>query len=56
MKRNATPTVKKGFHIACEDIKPTKRYVVYAGTDQFSLGNGIIAISLSNLMEEVMRQ
>ena len=56
IKRNATPTVKKGFHIACEDIKPTKRYVVYAGTDQFSLGNGIIAISLSNLMEEVMRQ
>jgi hypothetical protein len=28
--------------------------VVYAGTDRFSLGNGVTAISLSDLMREVM--
>lgn len=54
IKRSSSPTVKKGFHIACEDINPERRYVVYAGTDQFSLGNGVTAISLSDLMREVM--
>jgi predicted AAA+ superfamily ATPase len=54
IKRNATPTVKKGFHIACDDINPKRRYVVYAGTDQFSLGNGVMAISLADLMNEVI--
>ena len=55
IKRSSTPTVKKGFHIGCEDIDPTRRYVVYAGTDQFSLGNGVIAISLLDLMHEVIK-
>lgn len=54
IKRSSSPTVSKGFHIACEDINPERRYVVYSGTDQFSLGNGINAISLSDLMHEVM--
>lgn len=55
IKRSSSPTVSKGFHIACDDIKPERRYVVYSGTDQFSLGNDIIAISLADLMHEVMK-
>jgi predicted AAA+ superfamily ATPase len=54
IKRSSSPTVNKGFHIACEDINPARRYLVYAGTDRFSLGNGVTAISLSDLMREVM--
>jgi len=56
IKRSSSPVVRKGFHIACDDIKPERRYVVYSGTDQFSLGGGIIAISLAELMNEVMQQ
>lgn len=56
IKRSSSPVVRKGFHIACDDIKPERRYVVYSGTDQFSLGGGIIAISLAELMKEVMQQ
>jgi predicted AAA+ superfamily ATPase len=51
IKRNSSPTVRKGFYIACDDVQPEKRFVVYAGTDQFSLGKGIIAISLFDLMQ-----
>jgi predicted AAA+ superfamily ATPase len=54
IKRSSSPTVNKGFHIACHDLNPERRYVVYAGTDRFSLGNGVTAISLSDLMREVM--
>ncbi len=54
IKKSSSPTVSKGFHIACDDINPERRYVVYSGTDQFSLGNGVMAISLADLMHEVM--
>lgn len=56
IKRSSSPVVSKGFHIACDDIKPERSYVVYSGTDQFSLGGGVTAISLVKLMQEVMKQ
>lgn len=54
IKRSSSPSVSKGFYIACDDIKPVKRYVIYSGTDRFSLGNGITAIPLRDLMQELM--
>ncbi len=56
IKRSSSPSLSKGFHIACDDIKPQRRYVVYSGKDSFSLGDGITAISLADLMQEVLKQ
>ncbi len=57
IKRSSALALSKGFHIACDDIKPDRKYVVYAGSDRFSMGSGgIIAISLAGLMEEVLKQ
>ena len=53
IKRNSAPSLSKGFHIACQDIKPSKRLVVYSGQDTFSMGGGITAISLHGLMQEI---
>ena len=53
IKRSASPSISKGFYVACEDVKPTKKFVVYAGTDSFSMEGGIRAISLYGLMQEV---
>ena len=50
IKRSSNPTLSKGFHIACEDIKAEKRFVVYAGNDRFSIGNQTEAISLQAIM------
>jgi predicted AAA+ superfamily ATPase len=55
IKRNSTPSISKGFYDACEDISPQKRFVVYAGMDRFSLGKDITAISLYELMQEVLK-
>jgi hypothetical protein len=55
-KRNSTPSVSKGFYSGCEDIKPDKRFVVYSGLDSFSMGEGIVAISLWGLMQELLKQ
>ncbi|MDH5426969.1 MAG: ATP-binding protein [Nitrospirota bacterium] len=53
IKRSSAPSLSKGFHIACQDIKPSKTFVVYAGEDTFPMKGGIPAISLSDLMHEI---
>lgn len=56
IKRSSTPSVSKGFYTACDDIKADKRFVVYAGNESFSLGEGITAVSLSALMQELLQR
>ncbi|MEP6794475.1 MAG: ATP-binding protein [Saprospiraceae bacterium] len=56
IKRSSVPSIGKGFYIAADDIKATRRYVVYAGKDKFSLGKGVMAISLREMMEAVMKE
>ena len=56
IKRSSAPSLSKGFYIACDDIKPQRRYVVYSGSDSFLLGEGTTAISLSDLMQEILMQ
>ncbi|MET0635280.1 MAG: ATP-binding protein [Chitinophagaceae bacterium] len=53
IKRSSSPALTKGFHDACEDINPQKKFVVYSGKERFSLGNDITAISLFELMQEL---
>jgi hypothetical protein len=43
----------RGFFQACEDIEPTKRFIVYNGKDMFPLPNGVIAISLIEIMKSL---
>jgi predicted AAA+ superfamily ATPase len=50
IKRSSVPKIEKGFYLACEDIKPSKRFVVYNGIETFPMKNEITAISLPELM------
>ena len=56
IKRNSAPSLSKGFYSGCEDIKPDKRFVVYSGSDSFPMSEDIIAISLPDLMKELLKQ
>lgn len=51
IKRSVSPSVRKGFHIACDDISPARRLVVYAGDEQHPIGKGVEAIGLVALAE-----
>ena len=56
IKRSSAPTVEKGFHFACEDLNPKRRFVVYPGDEKFPLGSDIEAIglrALSKLLQDV---
>lgn len=56
IKRSSSPSLSKGFHIACEDIKATRKYVVYSGEDTFSMGQDVRAIALYDLMKVLLDQ
>lgn len=49
IKRASTPSVEKGFHVACEDLGVTQRYVVYPGDETFALRARVQAIGLKDL-------
>ena len=54
IKRSSAPSIKKGFYAGCEDIKADKRFVVYSGKDKFPMSEGVIAIPLPDLMQELL--
>lgn len=41
IKRNLAPKVDKGFHLACEDVNPARRFIVYPGAESFPLKDGV---------------
>jgi hypothetical protein len=49
IKRGLSPKVEKGFHIACDDLRPKWRFVVYSGADRFPLAPDVEAIGLTEL-------
>lgn len=41
VKRSLAPTVERGFHQACADLKPERRIVIYPGSESYPLREGI---------------
>jgi predicted AAA+ superfamily ATPase len=53
IKRSSTPKVERGFHSACDDLKPSQKWVVYPGQETYPLAADIQAISLHGLCEKL---
>lgn len=51
IKRSAASVLTKGFHQACEDIKATQKFVVYAGTERYPMANHTEAIGLIEFLK-----
>lgn len=51
IKRSLAPKLERGFHVACADLKPERRYVVYPGSERYRLAEDIEAIPLPMLAE-----
>lgn len=54
IKRSLAPSVSKGFHLGCEDIKATHRYIVYPGAEKYPISNGVIVMPLVDMMAELL--
>ena len=55
IKRSMTAKLERGNHVALDDIQPQKAFVVYPGKDRYMKDNGIEAISLYEMAEELQR-
>ena len=49
IKRSLSPKVERGFHAACEDLAPVRKFVVYPGQERYRIAPDIETISLSDL-------
>lgn len=51
VKANRTPRLEKGFHMACEDLKVQRKFVVFTGEGEFRTDNKTTVLSLSRFIE-----
>ena len=53
VKRGLSAHPEKGFHVACEDVKPNRRFVVNSGTERYRISESVEAIGLKDLAAEL---
>ena len=49
VKRSLSPRPEKGFHHACADLSPARRFIVYPGDERYPLNAEVEAIPLPEL-------
>lgn len=49
IKRGSTAKPRRGFHAACDDLRPQRRWLVHGGAERYPLGNGVEALGLREL-------
>jgi predicted AAA+ superfamily ATPase len=53
IKRGVVPRLDRGFHLACDAVRPERRLVVYGGVERFPVAEGVQALPLIELSEEL---
>ena len=51
IKRSHAAKPARGFYEACEDLKPSRRFVVHGGADRFPISNDVEAIGVREMAE-----
>jgi len=51
VKKGSSAKPRRGFYSACEDLQPTRKFLVHGGTDgePYPVGDGVVAVSLREL-------
>ena len=53
IKRSLDPRPRRGFHSACQDVRPEAKFVVYPGNERFKIAEDIEVVSVIDLASEV---
>lgn len=53
IKFGVSPKIKLGFHQASEDIKATRKFIIYGGKEEFPIENNTLMTSLPKFMERI---
>jgi predicted AAA+ superfamily ATPase len=54
VKRSLAPKPDRGFHEACADLEPERKFLVYPGDDRWPLGDGIEVVGLGGLLADLV--
>jgi len=49
IKRSSAPKLERGFYLACADLAPAKRFVIYPGSERFPLDSKTEVLSLVDI-------
>ncbi len=55
VKRSVAPKLSRGFHLACTDIRATKKFAVYSGTERYPLTEDTEAIGIIDLLSNLVK-
>ena len=50
IKRSSAPRVSRGFHSACGDLRPARKFVVHGGAESFPLAQDTRVMSLPEMV------
>ncbi|PIE02786.1 MAG: ATPase [Acidobacteria bacterium] len=53
IKHSTIPKLTKGFHLACQDILPARKYIVYSGKETYKTKEGVIVVSLTQMLNKL---
>jgi uncharacterized protein len=53
IKRGLSARLEKGFHNACEDLKPARRFLVNSGSERYRISEEVEAIGLKDMAAEL---
>jgi hypothetical protein len=51
IKRSLAPKVERGFHSACADLKPQRKWLVYPGDEVYPIGGDVVVAPLADLVQ-----
>ncbi|MEK7258613.1 MAG: ATP-binding protein [Pseudomonadota bacterium] len=53
IKHGVAPKLGKHYSQICDDVDATRKYVVYGGNDEFPVGNDVMVMSLTGILEKL---
>jgi hypothetical protein len=56
IKRRTTPKVERGFYSACEEVRPSRKWLIYPGSEGYSLGDEIEVMPVHTAMQTLVHQ
>ena len=51
IKRSLAPRVERGFHSACADLKPARKWLVYPGDEVYPTGSDVVVAPVSTVVQ-----
>ena len=55
IRHSSAPRVSRGFHSACQDLRPARKLVVHAGNESYPLAKDVRAVTLPAIVDLVAR-